>query len=932
MSISIQCSCGRKLKARDEFAGTRAECPTCGKTIVIPAAAHQPGATAKGENASAAATSSPAKAFDSVFDSAKGPVNPSQPVEPEPMDIVEFLDPPQPRAPSAAGHKSMSLRMMFEALLDPRSIQWMLMLGGGLLVLGAIIWLVSKKVFDDPKVLAAALGAGSLAILGLGWWLELKTRFRTAGQALTFLGCIIAPLNLWFYDAQNLITIEGNLWVGGVICCLIYAVTVFVLRDPLFMYAVEGGVTLTLLLLLANLNKITDTSFLCLFLTTIGLISIHGERAFPPGEEGTFTRRKFGMPLFWSGHVQLASGLLILLGSQCAAWLFDPRRHISDWTWEGNSLTHHSLLAGGLWLAGMYAYFYSDLVVRRVGVYTYIAAICLLMAEITLVWDHLEAEGVIAVMALTALAANLVRQQLKATNEKLDRAIPPLALGLSALPVVLGIGIHLRATSALMQNVATVYETGWLFVAVLLLVAVCNRISAYLFRRDEPTTSAVYFFFSAGSLIVAAAGLLRQRGITDGLEQAALLMLIPLGYLIAARLWRGRSPERPLVWVAHAATAAILMHALLASLDILGEVFQPVLQHRDNLLLGAIFSEAAIFYVLAGIFRKRSANVYFASASACAALWQFIGYYGQIDHSYYTMLYAVLGIGVLAAGRSLGIEKVATYDSNGTKGESLRGRGLALFQSGNSIVFVALLAAFWQGLAYLARNDVDWGTLSALMLTTVASYTAIALVPVGNWRRLYWTSSFALTGLCFLTLQILSTLTGWQKLEIFGVIIGTVMVVAGYIGRFREAPAGTTRGSSGGDSGDSVSLGLWIGSLLVTAPLTIAMCVWRFHVGEPHWPEELAIVTFTILMLVTGFSWQIKATTVAGSGTLFFYLLIVIGHLAYRPQVATGVYLVVGGSLVFMAGLILSIYRDKLLALPDRIAKREGIFQVIGWR
>ena len=313
----------------------------------------------------------------------------------------------------------------------------------------------------------------------------------------------------------------------------------------------------------------------------------------------------------------------------------------------------------------------------------------------------------------------------------------------------------------------------------MLLVAACNRISAYLFRRDEQQTSAIYFFFSAGSLIVAAAGLLRQFGVVDGLEQAGLLMLIPLAYLIAARLWMGHSPERPLVWVAHTATGVILVHTLFASMDVLGEVFQPVQQHRDNLLLGAIFSEAAVFYVLAGIFRKRSANVYFAAAAACAALWQFIGYYGRINHAYYTMLYAVLGIAVLVAGRVLGIDKVTTYDADGTKGGSLRGRGLALFQSGNSILLVALLAALWQGLAYLARESADWRTLSALMLTTAASYAAIAVVPSGNWRRLYWTSSFALTGLCFLTLHVLSVLSGWQKLEIFCVIIGTVLIIAG---------------------------------------------------------------------------------------------------------------------------------------------------------
>ncbi len=400
-------------------------------------------------------------------------------------------------------------------------------------------------------------------------------------------------------------------------------------------------------------------------------------------------------------------------------------------------------------------------------------------------------------------------------------------------------------------------------------------------------------------------------------------MLIPLAYLIAARLWMGHSPERPLVWVAHAATAVILLHVLLASFDILGEVFQPVQGHRDNLLLGLVFSEAALFYTLAGIFRKRSANVYFAAAAACGALWQFMGYWGGIDHAYYTMLYAVLGIVVLVAGRAAGLEQVKVYETGGTKDFATRGRGLALFQSGNAILFVALLAALLQGLSQLATQRADLLTLGALVLTTAASYVAIAVVPAGSWRRLYWTSSLGLTGLCFLTIHVLSHLNGWQKLEIFCVVIGTVLIIAGYISRFRE---------SASEYSESLTLGLAIGSLLVTVPLMIALLYWRFSRGIIHWPEELAIVVLTILMLVTGFSWRVKATTLAGGGTLFLYLLIVIGHLAYQPQVATGIYLAVGGGLVFLAGLVLSIYRDKLLELPDRIAKREGIFQIIGWR
>jgi hypothetical protein len=891
MSISVQCECGRKLKARDEFAGKRADCPTCGKTLSIPA------------SESAAAT------FGERLRSG----------EAEPMEIVEFLDPPSSRPFKQPKRQPISLRVMFEALLDPRSIQWMLMLGGGLVVLGLVILLVSLGFFQNKETVAIAMGIGSLAILGGGWYVTLKTRYHTAGQALTFLGCVVAPLNLWFYHAQGLIRVDENLWMGGVVCCLIYIATVYVLRDPLFMYAVELGATLTAMLLLADLGWFADTTYQCLFLVSMGLASIHFERAFPPGPDGTFTRERFGMPLFWSGHAQLALGLLILLGTQAAGWLFRPYRHFWNWTWAGNTVSQHWELAGAIWLAGVYGYLYSDLVVRRVGIYTYIAAFCLLMSEISFVW-RLEAEGVIAVLAATALAANLIRQQFKDTNEKVNRAVPPLALGLSALPVLLGVIIHLRATSVLFVGTSFASTGGPWFVAAMVFVALCNRASAFLFRRDEPTTSAVYFFFSAGSAIVAAAGLLQICEVTNGLTQAAWLMLIPIAYLIGARLWMGHSPERPLVWVSHTASAVILVPVLLASAYILGEsVFSSVYGHLDNLMLGIVFSEAAVFYTLAGIFRKRSANVYFAAASTCIALWQFIKYGDLIGDAYYTMLYAVLGLAVLAAGRALGLEEVQAFNEYGDPKRSMRGRGLALFQSGSAILCVALLGAFFQGLANLTGQQVDWPRFYAMSLATIVSYVAITIVPTRDWRRLYWTTSLALTGLCCLTLLVKLGLTLPQKIEIFCVVIGIALIIGGYIGRFRETDA---------DASDGLVMGLWTGSLLVAFPLAIAVCFWRFYQGDPSWQDELAIVVLTILMLVTGFSWRVQATTVIGGGTLFLYLC----QFVYSPARGPGTYLAIGGAVVFGFGLVLSMYRDKLLALPDRIAKREGVFQIMGWK
>ena len=45
-----------------------------------------------------------------------------------------------------------------------------------------------------------------------------------------------------------------------------------------------------------------------------------------------------------------------------------------------------------------------------------------------------------------------------------------------------------------------------------------------------------------------------------------------------------------------------------------------------------------------------------------------------------------------------------------------------------------------------------------------------------------------------------------------------------------------------------------------------------------------------------------------------------------------GIYLVLGGALLFGTGLFLSLYRDWLLALPAKVRRREGIFRIFDWR
>src|SRR5262245_28815237 len=223
-------------------------------------------------------------------------------------------------------------RQLLEILLDPRNIQWLLGIGGALMVVGLVILLYVNDVFEPP-VVAACLGLANVVVLLGGWYLVRRTRYHLAGQALTLIACLVMPLNLWYYQVNpaasaGALTLERNLWVAGVVIALLYLASALVLREPLFVYVQVAGVTLAGLLILATgptTDRFWEIAHPSTMLVVLGLIAIHLERAFPEGGDGPFTRRRFGMAYFWSGHALLTGGLLMLLGAFVAGdWLYAP--------------------------------------------------------------------------------------------------------------------------------------------------------------------------------------------------------------------------------------------------------------------------------------------------------------------------------------------------------------------------------------------------------------------------------------------------------------------------------------------------------------------------------------------------------------------------------------------------------------------------------
>src|SRR5262245_8361868 len=88
MPISVTCDCGRRLKARDEFAGKRAECPTCGRDVQIPDPVEVAPFDRDRDDAESSTAASARSDSELTYRLA----------EPEAMEIVDFLDPPKPRA------------------------------------------------------------------------------------------------------------------------------------------------------------------------------------------------------------------------------------------------------------------------------------------------------------------------------------------------------------------------------------------------------------------------------------------------------------------------------------------------------------------------------------------------------------------------------------------------------------------------------------------------------------------------------------------------------------------------------------------------------------------------------------------------------------------------------------------------------------------
>ncbi len=812
-------------------------------------------------------------------------------------------------------------RSLLEIILDPRSIQCLLGLGGALMVVGLVILLWINNYFTPP-VMAGVLALSNILLLAAGLATIHYTRYQLAGKASALLSCLVMPLNLWYCHGNNLITIDGHLWMCAVLISALYAVSAVILKDELFVYVFSAGVAMTGLLFLADLQpspqRFWEIASPATMLVVLGLLGIHLERAFVVGD-GPFSRARFGMAFFWSGHAQLAVGLILVLAAQVAGdWLypfwFKP---VYDALGAVPSPMCDRLrwLALALVIAGTYAYVYSDVTVRKRGIFIHVAAFTLLWAEILIVQMlnlKLGVDVVITTLAVTSLLSHLAFSLLSKDNQY-ARSMPLFGLLLGMLPVAIGIVVYLDHFG--LQAVWADEPPRWSFVGAMLFTAVACRAGAYLYRTVSPRLMTWYFFATGAATMVAAVAGLSALGLNRWQSHAPIMMLIPIAYLVAARLYGDRSSARPLLWVAHASAGVMLISSLASAFEAFGGGAKV---QTLNLSLALFFAEAAGFYGLATYFRRQQWCIYMSSLMASAAFWQVLAYFA-LGTQAYILVFAVIGLGMLVAYRLALLEQTAAAPLAD-----------ALFQSANAVLSLAFISSVFYSLSRIASeemssasvdNGIDWTFAGYCLVMLGISMLAILVTQHPTGRRWYIVTTIAQAVVLLLAIHKLIELNPWQQLELFAVLAGFLLLGLGHYGWYKEQD----------QQSDLVSVSLLFGSILASVPLAIATWIDRGH--NVFYPlNEFGFLFVSIALLATGILFQLKSTTMVGSAMTALYFVTLLLFIPWSRLNAVALAITIGGGTIFGFGLILAFFRDRLLALPERIKQREGVFRVFNWR
>ena len=815
-----------------------------------------------------------------------------------------------------------SRRSFIEQLLSPQSLQWMMACGSGLLMLGFVIWLWSVGIFENPLVVAFGAGAATLSLIAGGMSMILKTRHQLAGRWLTLLGAVAMPLNLWLYNAQGLIILDegGHLWIPAAICCAIYALIAKVLRDSTFVYALVGGVVLTGMLFLADqsIGRFWEWLPPAKFLLVVGWISVFAQQIFPDGKS-EFSRSNFGAAFFRAGMIVVGSGLALILGGFVSVIASPIIGQIDSFYVLTSITTHEKMWALGMVSASAAGLFAQALMQKSQSCFAAAIGLVAVSIAITVNLLAIPVTGTLlaSVVAALTIAVNVSQAVARSRSENSYKGQLSLLYWSQAAVVGLLIltGFHLGVHFSDL-SITFVKPLAWWNVLQYLLTAGAAWSVAWNIRETTPRSEYAHESATAFSIAGAVTTMLAiwvsvwVQSVFP-MENLALIVSVVPVVVAGARLLLRKGSIGNLLF-GSAATSMTLTHlTLIGASSLCGWLT------LTSAVWAIVLGVAALAFLLASRKSATAMNEVLSLLSSIAGITVFANFLGfNIGHC--------LILAPMIAGTSIKLLHQFIGDHVEFNGK-LKQKPFAI--AANFIISQAGIAAVLLGMSRWLSGDISGSLMVVMLVSLVCTVAASYLTKNPYWRTLFRTLVLAIVGSSVCVFDGWLDIDGWHRGEICSLVAGVALLVLGHLAWTREGDA---------DADTVASLGLFAGSLLIAIPLAIGLVSYRFA-DDPatHWRlfHEVATIAGSLVLLGSGMLCRIRVTTVSGAALMLTFVgsLVALVRIPDQLQNAS-VAMMVGGGIFLGSAILMSIYRDRLVALPAQMREGEGVFQVLKWR
>ena len=356
-----------------------------------------------------------------------------------------------------------------------------------------------------------------------------------------------------------------------------------------------------------------------------------------------------------------------------------------------------------------------------------------------------------------------------------------------------------------------------------------------------------------------------------------------------------------------------------AHLCLLGanQITQLIATPSSLLLWIASLAVASVVYGLASRGESISVDRFLCYASAGGSLALLINWLG-LDPGYSLVLIPMLigtGIKVTSSIRSRGVE---SDQQSPTTALELTGNFLVL---GAGVASVLLAMSRW----------FEGGTTAALLMimavvlvcTTLVSFLTKSVA----WRTTFRALIAAIIGSSLCVFDGFLKIDGWHRGEICSLVAGAALLALGHVAWAREAE---------GKQDDVATISLFFGCLLFVVPLAIGLMIYRTgDLAESNWRlfHEIGAIVGGLSLLGAGLLCKVRSTTIAGGSLIAVFVMSLVTLVRWPDQLhSVSVVMMVGGGAFFAVALLMSLYRDRLLSLPNRIRAGEGVYRVLKWR